>query len=52
MAAVRVAVPTPERIYPPQTKISAFIFPAIVVPKTAYPLLVNALETITKESKG
>ena len=49
-AVASVAVPTPERIYPPQTRITLFILPNVEVPSTAYPLLVNAFETMTRAS--
>ena len=49
-AVANVAVPTPDRIYPPQTKNMLFNLPKGVSPNTAYPLLVNAFETITNES--
>ena len=49
-AVANVAVPTPERIYPPHTRITLFILPNELVPSTAYPLLVNAFETMTKAS--
>ena len=50
IAEHNVAVPTPDRIYPPQTNSRLFNLPKTESPNTAYPLLVNALETITNAS--
>nr|WP_295162236.1 hypothetical protein [uncultured Methanobrevibacter sp.] len=49
---VNVAVAAPDSIYPLQTKIILLIFPPVVSPKIAYPLLVKALETITIAFNG
>ena len=52
IAAVNVAVPTPDNMYPPHTKRMLFNLPNADCPNMAYPLLVNAFETITIASKG
>ena len=42
---IKVAVPTPESKYPPQTRYMFVSLPYSVVPTMVYPLLVNALLT-------
>ena len=52
VAAAKVAVATPEMIYPAQARNVLVSTPPTELPRTAYPLLVNAFETIDRELIG